>query len=146
MKSLTVGTMSSGQVAKLAGISLRQLQWWSEQGIAGPQNSGIGCGTRREYDRAGAFRVLVIAGLRERRVSVQRIDDIVHAAIFRDATTDALSGSGVWLAVLASTFAILDSEKSVIAFAKDSPSPVLVLSLLDLAARVPIESSKGAMA
>jgi DNA-binding transcriptional MerR regulator len=57
---------SSGAVADLAGITMRQLQWWYERGIAPADPISA---RRREYDFEQVLQVLIVARMRERRVA-----------------------------------------------------------------------------
>jgi DNA-binding transcriptional MerR regulator len=60
---------TSGDVAAIAGVSLRQLQWWDERGVVSPQQVGH----RRVYLRKEVAEVSVIAELRRKGFSLQKI-------------------------------------------------------------------------
>ena len=62
-------TFSSNEVARLAGVSLRQLQWWDERGVISPRHDGH----RRLYSRQEVIEILVLARLRERGLSLQKM-------------------------------------------------------------------------
>ena len=38
--SVTVRIFSSAEIADIAGVSLRQLQWWDEQKVVSPRHEG----------------------------------------------------------------------------------------------------------
>jgi DNA-binding transcriptional MerR regulator len=59
---------------KLTGITLRQLQWWDEQGIVVPDRAGH----RRLYSLADLSEVAVICELRDRGFSLQRVRKVVR--------------------------------------------------------------------
>ena len=62
-------TLSSAEVAGIAGISLRQLQVWEEQRVALAGRSG----RFRVYGPDQALFVVVLAELRQRGMSFQRL-------------------------------------------------------------------------
>lgn len=65
----TFETFSSSEVSKMAHVSLRQLQWWDERGIINPRHSAH----RRCYTREDALEVILVAELRDRGLSLQKI-------------------------------------------------------------------------
>jgi DNA-binding transcriptional MerR regulator len=60
---------SSTDVAQLAGVSLRQLQWWDEQKVVSPRHEGH----KRLYALEEVVEVSVIAELRRKGFSLQKI-------------------------------------------------------------------------
>ena len=60
---------SSADVARLSGVSLRQLQWWDERKVVSPRHEGH----RRLYFTADVIEVTVIAELRRKGFSLQKI-------------------------------------------------------------------------
>jgi DNA-binding transcriptional MerR regulator len=63
------GTLTSSQVSDKTGVSLRQLQWWDEQGVIRPCQRLH----KRMYTEAETRAVGVIAACRERGVSLQQL-------------------------------------------------------------------------
>ena len=59
----------TGEVAKLAGVSLRQLQIWEEKRVAVASRSG----RVRLYTASQALFVIIVAELRKRGLSFQRL-------------------------------------------------------------------------
>jgi DNA-binding transcriptional MerR regulator len=59
----------TGEVAKLAGVSLRQLQIWEEKRVAVASRSG----RVRLYTASEALFVIIVAELRKRGLSFQRL-------------------------------------------------------------------------
>ena len=59
----------TGEVAKLAGVSLRQLQIWEEKRVAVASRSG----RVRLYTASQALFVIIVAELRKRGFSFQRL-------------------------------------------------------------------------
>ncbi|MBI5084444.1 MAG: MerR family transcriptional regulator [Acidobacteria bacterium] len=62
-------TFSSADVARLADVSLRQLQWWDEQRVVSPRHQGH----KRLYFTPEVVEVSVIAELRRKGFSLQKI-------------------------------------------------------------------------
>lgn len=60
---------TSGDVARIAGVSLRQLQWWDERNVVSPLQEGH----RRVYRQQEVVEVSVIAELRRKGFSLQKI-------------------------------------------------------------------------
>ncbi len=60
---------SSQDVSRVSGVSLRQLQWWDEQGVVSPNHDAH----RRLYAPEEVIEVSVIAELRRKGFSLQKI-------------------------------------------------------------------------
>src|SRR5437899_13090411 len=78
-KDLAVATadqerFTSGDVARIAGVSLRQLQWWDERNVVSPRQEGH----RRVYLPQEVVEVSVIAELRRKGFSLQKIRRVVR--------------------------------------------------------------------
>jgi DNA-binding transcriptional MerR regulator len=54
------GVYASSDVARISGVSLRQLQWWDEQNVVSPRHDGH----KRVYLPQEVIEVAVIAELR----------------------------------------------------------------------------------
>ena len=72
--SLDQNRYSSGDVAEIAGVSLRQLQWWDEKGVVSPRQEGH----RRVYAAQEVVEVSVIAELRRKGFSLQKIRRVLR--------------------------------------------------------------------
>lgn len=68
-------TFSTNQVAEAAQISLRQLQWWDERRVVEPVHQGH----RRVYDNGDFFKVLLLARMRAKGLSLQRIRGLLKS-------------------------------------------------------------------
>jgi len=68
------GFYSSGDVARIAGVSLRQLQWWDERHVVSPRHQGH----RRVYLENEVVEVSVIAELRRKGFSLQKIRRVLR--------------------------------------------------------------------
>jgi DNA-binding transcriptional MerR regulator len=65
---------TSGEVAAIAGVSLRQLQWWDERNVVSPRQEGH----RRVYLQQEVVEVSVIAELRRKGFSLQKIRRVLR--------------------------------------------------------------------
>lgn len=65
---------TSGDVARIAGVSLRQLQWWDERNVVSPRQEGH----RRVYLPHEVVEVSVIAELRTKGFSLQKIRRVLR--------------------------------------------------------------------
>src|ERR1700685_2920653 len=65
---------TSGDVARIAGVSLRQLQWWAERNVVSPRQEGH----RRVYLPEEVVEVSVIAELRRKGFSLQKIRRVLR--------------------------------------------------------------------
>ena len=62
-------TFSSSDVARIADVSLRQLQWWDEKKVVSPHHEGH----KRVYLSEEVIEITVIAELRRKGFSLQKI-------------------------------------------------------------------------
>ena len=62
-------TFSSSDVSGIAGVSLRQLQWWDERKVVSPRQDGH----KRVYVPEEVVEISVIAELRRKGFSLQKI-------------------------------------------------------------------------
>ena len=67
-------TYSSSEVADVAGVSLRQLQWWDERKVVSPRHEGH----RRVYFPAEVIEITIIAELRRKGFSLQKIRRVLR--------------------------------------------------------------------
>ena len=67
-------TYLSSEVAQVADVSLRQLQWWDERKVVSPRHEGH----RRVYYPAEVIEITVIAELRRKGFSLQKIRRVLR--------------------------------------------------------------------
>jgi DNA-binding transcriptional MerR regulator len=65
---------SSSDVARLGGVSLRQLQWWDERKVVSPRHEGH----KRIYSSEEVVEITVIAELRRKGFSLQKIRRVLR--------------------------------------------------------------------
>jgi DNA-binding transcriptional MerR regulator len=65
---------NSSDVAKICGVSLRQLQWWDERNVVSPRQDGH----KRIYSKQEVVEISVIAELRRKGFSLQKIRRVLR--------------------------------------------------------------------
>src|SRR5579871_6806707 len=65
---------NSSEVARICGVSLRQLQWWDERNVVSPRQDGH----KRVYLAQEVLKVSVIAELRRKGFSLQKIRRVLR--------------------------------------------------------------------
>src|ERR1700736_5919157 len=65
---------NSSEVARICGVSLRQLQWWDEGNVVSPRQDGH----KRIYMPAEVVEISVIAELRRKGFSLQKIRRVLR--------------------------------------------------------------------
>jgi DNA-binding transcriptional MerR regulator len=133
MKFRTVITrgFSTAEVARLTGLTARQLDHWDRQGFARPSvEKANGYGSSRRYSFADVVRLRVAARLRSSGVGLARIRRCAEALARLDPTADL---GGARLMVVGSTVLWARSDREVVDLLKDGQL-VLVCSLGDAVA------------
>src|SRR5512138_1818862 len=72
--SPAIRTFTSSDVARIAGVSLRQLQWWDERKVVSPRHEGH----KRIYIPEEVVEITVIAELRRKGFSLQKIRRVLR--------------------------------------------------------------------
>src|ERR1700719_471194 len=65
---------NSSDVARICGVSLRQLQWWDERSVVSPRQNGH----KRIYMSEEVVEISVIAELRRKGFSLQKIRRVLR--------------------------------------------------------------------
>ena len=65
---------NSSEVARICGVSLRQLQWWDERNVVSPRQDGH----KRIYMTEEVVEISVIAELRRKGFSLQKIRRVLR--------------------------------------------------------------------
>src|ERR1043166_5797122 len=74
VSSPDVQGFNSSEVARICGVSLRQLQWWDERSVVSPRQDGH----KRVYMPEEVVEVSVIAELRRQGFSLQKIRRVLR--------------------------------------------------------------------
>lgn len=90
-------TYRSSEVAQIANVTLRQLQWWDERSIIPVRHLGH----RRKYEESDVLQVCVLAELRRKGLSLQVIRKALRK-LQRDIAAnigEAWPAGNLWLVV-----------------------------------------------
>ncbi len=141
---------TSGEVARIAGVSLRQLQWWDERNVVSPRQEGH----RRVYLPQEVVEVSVIAELRRKGFSLQKIRRVLRF-LQKDMgkrLSDAVaSQSDIHLITDGKNIYLEDQPDRVIDVLKNAKQPMFLVCVTDQMKRFnsssnrkPVKSEGGA--
>jgi DNA-binding transcriptional MerR regulator len=122
----------SADVCRIARVSARQLQWWDEQNIVSPVQRGH----RRLYLPEDVIGVIVIAGLRRKGLTLQRIRPLlrlVRREIQRHLEELLNGGCRLYLLTDGRTSHFEDQPARIIELLKSFRTPAVLVSLGDAA-------------
>jgi DNA-binding transcriptional MerR regulator len=124
--SVIARSFSTAEVARLTGLTARQLDHWDRQGFVRPSvEKASGYGSSRRYSFADVVRLRVAARLRASGVGLARIRRCAQALARLDPEADL---GGARLMVVGSTVLWARSDREVVDLLKDGQL-VLVCSL-----------------
>ena len=135
--------LTSNEVAALTGISLRQLQWWDERGLVVPERKGH----RRLYSLDDLAEVAVIAELRRKGFSLQRMRKVVRylrQELGKRLVETVSGGSDYHLLTDGRHIYVENSAQQVIDILKNARQPMFAVCLSDAVRRVHPELRKSA--
>ncbi len=131
---------TSGDVARMTGVSLRQLQWWDERNVVSPRQEGH----RRVYLPQEVVEVSVIAELRTKGFSLQKIRRVLR---FLQKETgkrlsDAVASDGdIHLITDGKNIYLEDQPNRVIDVLKNAKQPMFLVCVTDQLRR--LQSAAG---
>jgi DNA-binding transcriptional MerR regulator len=128
-------TFTSTEIARIAGVSLRQLQWWDERKLISPGKQG----RRRAYLAEDVIRIMVVAELRRKGCSLARARQVVRF-LQREMPRrpkDFLSGErDLYLLTDGKSVYLEERQERVLDLLKDSRQPMFLISVSDQARRL----------
>jgi DNA-binding transcriptional MerR regulator len=128
-------TYSSSDVAEVAQVSLRQLQWWDERKVVSPRHEGH----RRVYFPAEVIEITVIAELRRKGFSLQKIRRVLRF-LQREMgrrLADVLSAeSDLHLVTDGKSIFLEDRSDRIIDILKNARQPMFLVCVTDQAKRL----------
>jgi DNA-binding transcriptional MerR regulator len=141
---------TSGDVARIAGVSLRQLQWWDERNVVSPRQEGH----RRVYLPNEVVEVSVIAELRAKGFSLQKIRRVLRflqQEMGKRLSDAVASNSDVHLVTDGKHIYLEDQPDRVIEVLKNAKQPMFLVCVTDQlrrfqngATRKPVKSEAAA--
>lgn len=124
------GRYTSGDVARIAGVSLRQLQWWDERSVVSPRQEGH----RRVYLQNEVVEVSVIAELRRKGFSLQKIRRVLRflQKEMGKRLSDAVQNDGdVHLITDGRSIYLEDQPDRIIDVLKNAKQPMFLVCVTD---------------
>lgn len=132
---------TSGDVARIAGVSLRQLQWWDERNVVSPRQEGH----RRVYLQQEVVEVSVIAELRRKGFSLQKIRRVLRflQKEMGKRLGDAISGdTEIHLVTDGKNIYLEDEPGRIIDVLKNAKQPMFLVCVTDQLRRFKAGASK----
>lgn len=146
-----VRTFTSTEVSDIAGVSLRQLQWWDEQRVVSPRHEGH----KRIYLPEEVLEITVIAELRRKGFSLQKIRRVLRF-LQREVgrrLSDVLSGETEYhLVTDGRSIYLEDRQERIIDILKNARQPMFLVCVSDQvrrlggAMRKPVAAATSAVA
>jgi DNA-binding transcriptional MerR regulator len=128
-------SFNSTEVARIAGVSLRQLQWWDEKKVVSPCHEGH----KRVYSPAEVIEITVIAELRRKGFSLQKIRRVLRylQREMGKRLSDVLSAeSDLHLLTDGKSIYLEERESRIIDLLKNARQPMFLVCVTDQARRL----------
>ncbi len=128
-------TFTSKEVSRIAGVSLRQLQWWDERKLVSPRHQGH----RRIYLSEEVVEVSVIAELRRKGFSLQKLRRVVRVLRreMGQRPSEVVSGNTeLHLLTDGRSIYLEDDAGRVVDLLKDSRQPMFLVCVSDQVRRL----------
>jgi DNA-binding transcriptional MerR regulator len=144
-------TFSSSEVSAVAGVSLRQLQWWDERKVVSPRHEGH----RRIYLASEVVEITVIAELRRKGFSLQKIRRVLRflqKEMGRRLVEVMQAASDLHLVTDGKSIYLEDKQDRIIDIFKNSRQPMFLVCVsdqvrrLDHTERKPMRTEPGLLA
>ena len=134
-------TYTSTEVSRVAGVSLRQLQWWDERKVVSPRHEGH----KRLYFPEEVIEVAVIAELRRKGFSLQKIRRVLRflQREMGKRLGDVLAGeSEMHLLTDGKNIYLEDNHAQVIDVLKNARQPMFLVCVTDQVRRLAVTPKK----
>jgi DNA-binding transcriptional MerR regulator len=128
-------TYSSSEVAQVADVSLRQLQWWDERKVVSPRHEGH----RRVYYPAEVIEITVIAELRRKGFSLQKIRRVLRflqREMGKRLADVMQANSNLHLVTDGKSIYLEDHQERIIDIIKNARQPMFLVCVTDQAKRL----------
>lgn len=134
-------TWTSSDVSRIAGVSLRQLQWWDERKVVSPRHEGH----RRVYSPEEVVEITVIAELRRKGFSLQKIRRVLkflQREMGRRLSDVLASDSNLHLVTDGKTILLEDNSERIIDILKNAKQPMFLVCVTDQVKRLSASPKK----
>jgi DNA-binding transcriptional MerR regulator len=141
-KGATTRTYTSTDVARIAQVSLRQLQWWDERKVVSPRHEGH----KRVYLAEEVVEITVIAELRRKGFSLQKIRRVLRflqREMGRRLAEVLSAQSGLHLLTDGKSIFLEDQQDRIIDLLKNARQPMFLVSVSDQVKRLDEMPKKG---
>lgn len=146
-------TFTSLDVARITGVSLRQLQWWDEQGVVSPMQRGH----RRLYQLREVIEIALITELRRKGISLQKIRRVLRflqKELGKGLFEAVQNGNEVHLLTDGKNLYLEDNHQNIVDILKNARQPMISVCVsdhiqrltVDLGMKMGIKSEKKAAA
>src|SRR5271169_5600781 len=128
-------TFASSDVSRIAQVSLRQLQWWDERKVVSPQHEGH----KRVYQSAEVIEITVIAELRRKGFSLQKIRRVLRflqREMGKRLSEVLQATSDLHLVTDGKSIYLEDQHDRIIDILKNARQPMFLVSVSDQARRL----------
>src|SRR5579864_7830149 len=128
-------TFSSSDVARIAQVSLRQLQWWDERKVVSPRHEGH----KRIYLPQEVIEITVIAELRRKGFSLQKIRRVLRflqREMGRRLSDVVASQSDLHLVTDGKSIFLEDHQERIIDILKNAKQPMFLVCVSDQVRRL----------
>jgi len=128
-------TYTSTDVAKIAQVSLRQLQWWDERKVVSPRHEGH----KRIYLAEEVVEITVIAELRRKGFSLQKIRRVLRflqREMGRRLVEVLSSESKLHLLTDGKSIYLEDQQDRIIDLLKNARQPMFLVCVSDQVKRL----------
>src|SRR5947209_11137820 len=126
---------SSSDVARIAQVSLRQLQWWDERKVVSPRHEGH----KRVYMPEEVIEITVIAELRRKGFSLQKIRRVLRflqREMGRRLADVFSSDSRLHMLTDGKSIYLEDQQDRIIDLLKNARQPMFLVCVSDQARRL----------
>jgi DNA-binding transcriptional MerR regulator len=138
-------TYTSTDVARIAQVSLRQLQWWDERKVVSPRHEGH----KRIYLPEEVIEITVIAELRRKGFSLQKIRRVLRflqREMGRRLADVLSSESRLHLLTDGKSIFLEEQQDRIIDLLKNAKQPMFLVCVSDQVKRldeIPKKSARG---
>src|SRR6202790_1003999 len=123
-------SLTSSDVSRIAQVSLRQLQWWDERKVVSPRHEGH----KRVYQPAEVIEITVIAELRRKGFSLQKIRRVLRflqKEMGKRLSDAVASESDVHLITDGRNIYLEDQPDRIIDVLKNAKQPMFLVCVTD---------------
>ena len=126
---------NSSEVARICGVSLRQLQWWDERKVVSPRHEGH----KRVYQSAEVIEITVIAELRRKGFSLQKIRRVLRflqREMGKRLSDVMQANSDLHLVTDGKSIYLEDQQDRIIDILKNAKQPMFLVCVSDQVRRL----------